>query len=125
MTISLVLIPTIPFLGFLILALFGPGMTKKAACIIGAGSIGIAAIVTLFTGVVFLKNIHEVKSISVVLWEWISAGSLKADISFSLDALSLVFCFVITFVGFLIHLYSIEFMKNDEGFSRFFLSLIH
>ena len=120
MTISLALIPTIPFLGFLILALFGSGMTKKVAGIIGAGSIGIAAIITLFTGVGFLKNIHEVKSISVVLWEWISAGSLKADISFSLDALSLVFCFVITFVGFLIHLYSIEFMKNDEGFSRFF-----
>jgi len=39
---------------------------------------------------------------------------------FSLDALSLIFIFVITFVGFLIHLYSIEFMKDDEGFSRFF-----
>ncbi len=33
---------------------------------------------------------------------------------------SLVFIFVITFVGFLIHLYSIEFMADDEGFSRFF-----
>ena len=33
---------------------------------------------------------------------------------------SLVFCFVITFVGALIHLYSVEFMEDDEGFSRFF-----
>jgi NADH-quinone oxidoreductase subunit L len=49
-----------------------------------------------------------------------NAGNLKADISFSLDALSLVFCFVITFVGFLIHVYSIEFMARDEGFKRFF-----
>jgi len=62
----------------------------------------------------------EVKSYSVVVWEWINAGNLKVDISFSLDALSLVFCFVITFVGFLIHVYSIGFMSKDEGFSRFF-----
>ena len=55
-----------------------------------------------------------------MVWEWINAGNLKVDISFSLDALSLVFCFVITFVGFLIHLYSIGFMAKDEGFTRFF-----
>ncbi len=58
--------------------------------------------------------------IQSVLWEWINAGNLKVDISFSLDSLSLVFCFVITFVGFLIHLYSIGFMAKDEGFTRFF-----
>ena len=34
--------------------------------------------------------------------------------------LSLVMIFVITFVGFLIHLYSAEFMQDDEGYSRFF-----
>ncbi len=39
---------------------------------------------------------------------------------FTLMHLSLVFCFVITFVGALIHLYSVEFMKDDEGFRRFF-----
>jgi len=37
-----------------------------------------------------------------------------------LDALSLVMTLVVTFVGFLIHLYSAEFMEEDEGFSRFF-----
>jgi NADH-quinone oxidoreductase subunit L len=45
---------------------------------------------------------------------------MKVDISFTLDSLSLVFCFVITFVGFLIHLYSLAFMEKDEGFTRFF-----
>jgi NADH-quinone oxidoreductase subunit L len=42
------------------------------------------------------------------------------NFAFHLDALSLVFIFVITFVGFLIHIYSTEFMIDDEGFSRFF-----
>ena len=114
------LIPAIPFLSFLILALLGHRMSRKAAGIIGAGSIGIIAILTLIVGVGFLKSLPEIKSYSVNIWEWINAGNLKVDISFSLDALSLVFCFVITFVGFLIHLYSIEFMAKDEGFTRFF-----
>jgi len=47
-------------------------------------------------------------------------AGFKADIAFHLDSLSLCFIFIITFVGFLIHLYSAEFMYNEEGYSRFF-----
>ena len=114
------LIPAIPFLGFLILAIFGQKLTRKSAGLVGAGSIGIVAILTLIIGIGFIGSLPDVKSYSVVVWKWINAGNLSADISFSLDSLSMVFCFVITFVGFLIHIYSIEFMKNDEGFTRFF-----
>ena len=114
------LIPAIPFLSFLILALFGHKLTRKIAGIIGAGSIGITAVLTCIIAVIFLKSLPEVKSYSVHVWDWINAGNLKVEISFSLDSLSLVFCFVITFVGFLIHLYSIGFMEKDEGFTRFF-----
>jgi NADH-quinone oxidoreductase subunit L len=120
MSTLIALIPAIPFLSFLILALSGNKLSRKAAGIIGAGSIGIIAVLTLMAGIGFLRALPEVKSYSVNLWQWISAGNLKVDISFSLDALSLVFCFVITFVGFLIHLYSVEFMAKDEGFTRFF-----
>ena len=120
MTTIIALIPAIPFLSFLILALFGHKLSRKIAGIIGAGSIGIIAVLTFIIAISFFKSLPEVKSYSVNVWEWINAGNLKVDISFSLDSLSLVFCFVITFVGFLIHLYSIEFMAKDEGFTRFF-----
>jgi NADH-quinone oxidoreductase subunit L len=122
MTTYLALIPAIPFISFLILALFGQKLRRSVAGIIGAGSIGIVAIITLCLTIVFFKSLHEVKSYTILVWEWISVGNLKADISFIFDSLSLVFCFVITFVGFLIHLYSIGFMAKDEGFSRFFAS---
>ena len=120
MTNLILLIPAFPFLGFLILAIFGQKLTRRSAGLIGAGSIGIVAILTLIIGIGFIGSLPDVKSYSVVVWKWINAGNLSADISFSLDSLSMVFCFVITFVGFLIHIYSIEFMKNDEGFTRFF-----
>ena len=120
MSTIIALIPALPFLSFLILALFGHKLSRKVAGIIGAGSIGIVAILTFIIAIGFFRSLPEIKSYSVNIWEWINAGNLKVDISFSLDALSLVFCFVITFVGFLIHLYSIGFMAKDEGFTRFF-----
>ena len=41
-------------------------------------------------------------------------------IAFYFDALSLVMVLVVAFVGLLIHLYSVEFMREEEGYSRFF-----
>lgn len=120
MSSIIALIPAIPFLSFLILALFGHKLSRKVAGIIGAGSIGVIAVLTIIIAIGFFNTLPQVKSYSVNVWEWINAGNLKVNISFSLDALSIVFCFVITFVGFLIHVYSIEFMKKDEGFTRFF-----
>ncbi len=114
------LLPAIPLFSFLVLALFGNKLSRKATGFIGAGSIGIVALLTLIIATEFFHSLPQIKTYTVVVWEWINAGNLKVNISFSLDSLSLVFCFVITFVGFLIHLYSIAFMAKDEGIKRFF-----
>ena len=120
MSTIIALIPAIPFLSFLLLALFGHRFSRKIAGFIGAGSIGIITVLTFIFAIGFFRGLPDVKSYSVNVWEWINAGNLKVDISFTLDSISLVFCFVITFVGFLIHLYSLAFMEKDEGFTRFF-----
>src|SRR6185437_13451596 len=44
----------------------------------------------------------------------------QAVIGLQLDALSLVMLLVVTFVSFVIHLYSSEFMQHDDGYARFF-----
>ena len=120
MTTLIALIPAIPFLGFLILALYGPRMSRRIAGIIGTGSTGLSALLTFICAAGFISSLPGTRSWTVNIWDWIYAGNLRAGISFSLDSLSLVFCLVITFVGFLIHLYSIGFMATDQGFSRFF-----
>jgi NADH-quinone oxidoreductase subunit L len=120
MTNLIALIPALPLLSFLILVLFGGKLSRKVVGWMGAGSIGMAALLTIAVGINFINSLPETKSYSVVIWQWMHAGNLTANIAFSLDSLSLVFIFVITFVGFLIHIYSIGFMANDEGFTRFF-----
>ncbi len=49
-----------------------------------------------------------------------AVASFRAGIDLYFDPVSLIMLLVITFVGFLIHLYSVEYMRDDEGFSRFF-----
>ncbi len=115
------LIPLLPFLGALILIVGGSKIGKRWVPFVGAGSIGLAALVTLIVGADLLSSGQ--KSFSQVLWTWFDVGGFAPTIGLHLDALSLVFIFVITFVGFLIHIYSTEFMCDDEGYARFFTFL--
>ncbi len=57
-----------------------------------------------------------------LLYPW-TAGALKIDIAFLLDPLSAVMLFVVTFVGFLIHVYSVGYMAHEEGYRRYFAYL--
>jgi NADH-quinone oxidoreductase subunit L len=120
MTQFIWLIPGLPLMSFLIIALFGRVIPKRTTAILGAGSVIISALMTVIAGIEFLSAKPSEGFASSFVYTWLSAGNLNASISFRFDSLSLVFCFVITFVGALIHLYSVEFMKDDEGFSRFF-----
>jgi NADH-quinone oxidoreductase subunit L len=114
------IVPALPFFSFLILALFGRRFSLKTASILGAGSVGISALFTILIGVSFISNPPENFKFVQTLWTWFNVAGFNPSISFYLDPLSIVFIFVITFVGFLIHLYSVEFMHDEEGFSRFF-----
>lgn len=120
MAVLLALIPILPLAGFIILSIFGGRLPRIVNAWVGTGSVGLSAILTIILGIAFLSSSPAGGVVGVNLWEWFNTGGLIANIAFRLDALSLIFIFVITFVGFLIHVYSVEFMRNDEGFSRFF-----
>ena len=51
---------------------------------------------------------------------WINIGTLHVDFSFVLDQLSLVMLLVVTGVGFLIHIFSVGYMGDEEGYARYF-----
>jgi len=115
------LIPALPFAGAFILIVTGGKLSRGISAVVGAGSIGLAALITIIIGFGFIADPSH--TFRQTLWTWMDVGGFSPAFAFHLDALSVVFLFVITFVGFLIHLYSIEFMHDDEGFSRFFAYL--
>src|SRR6185436_10855680 len=61
---------------------------------------------------------HEI--VHIDLFNWIAVTGLDISFGLMIDPLTVTMMLVVTGVGFLIHLYSIGYMKDDEGFSRFF-----
>lgn len=114
------LIPAVPFASFTMLALFGPRISKKVAAVIGVASIAASAVISILITWKFLVSPPPGDSYTQVLWTWIDVAGFRPQIAFYLDALSLIMTLVVTFVSFLIHLYSAEFMIESEGYSRFF-----
>jgi len=114
------LIPVLPFASALILSLIGSRLSKRLAAVIGVGSIGLSAVVTILVAIGFLAAPPAGNSYTQLLWTWIDVAGFRPKIGLYLDSLSLVMLLVITFVAFLIHVYSAEFMIEDDGYARFF-----
>ncbi|HUP14178.1 MAG TPA: NADH-quinone oxidoreductase subunit L [Niastella sp.] len=119
----LALIPALPLFGFLVLSLAGKRLSKNVIAWIGAGTVSAAAFVTLVIGVQYIQNPPDGNAYVQTLWQWVRTENFSCAIRFRIDALSLVFVFIITFVGALIHVYSTAFMKHDRDYARFFASM--
>jgi NADH-quinone oxidoreductase subunit L len=114
------LVPAIPFGSALILITLGPRFPRKATAAIGTGAIAASSAISLLIAARFLANPPSGNAFTQKLWTWIDVAGFRPEVAFYLDALSLIMIVVVTFVAFLIHLYSIEFMAEDDGYSRFF-----
>ncbi|HXI21433.1 MAG TPA: NADH-quinone oxidoreductase subunit L, partial [Gemmatimonadales bacterium] len=117
----------LPLLGFLLngaLALRRPRATGLISTI-GAGVLVLAFGVGLylFRSLVPVWEASPDRVVLVKLWSWLPVGSLTIDFAFLLDQLSMVMLLVVTGVGSLIHLFSIGYMKADEGYARYFAYL--
>jgi NADH-quinone oxidoreductase subunit L len=127
------LIPLFPAAGFVINGLLGKRTSKRTVGIIACGAVLISFIFA--AGAVYqLSQLPEHERSHVVkVYEWINAGPavttsgqptrFVADWSFLLDPLSSVMVLVVTGIGFLIHVYSIGYMWEEDGFYRFFAYL--
>ena len=117
------LIPALPAAGFVLLVLLNRRLSRTGAAWIGAGSVGLSAVVALLVCGSFIASPPAGDAYHQVLWTWMDVAGFAPTIGFYLDAVSVLWVLVITFVGFLIHLYSTEHMEHDEGFTRFFMYL--
>jgi NADH-quinone oxidoreductase subunit L len=115
------LIPLFPLIGFIINGFFGKKISKGLSGGIASLSIFAAFIVSVL---VFIElQGSSQKEYVVNVFSWINSGTLKIPFEFLVDPLSTVFLLIITGIGFLIHVYSIGYMHEDEGFARFFTYL--
>jgi NADH-quinone oxidoreductase subunit L len=110
------LVPLFPLAGAAINGFFGRQSSKKAISTVALVFCGASFALALFLAAGF-------SSASAPYYcdfaHWLRSGSFQVDFSFYLDQLSLVMLLVVTGVGFLIHIYSVGYMWDDDGYYRF------
>ena len=114
------LIPLLPFIGFLLNGLFRKRLSKSVSGIIGCGVVLGSFIISLL---IFFEVRAEGFTPAVVnLFDFINVGKLRIPFSFQVDQLSALFLLIITGVGFLIHVYSTAYMREERAdhFARYF-----
>lgn len=84
--------------------------------------------ITIFSvGVAFFLSAWVLKLVIVdgltyngMVYQWLQAGSLQLEVGFMIDSLSAVMMTVVTFVSLMVHIYTIGYMHDDDGYCRFF-----
>ncbi len=122
MSVNLIILLLIsPLIGFLVNGLFGRWL-KRVERVSGY----IACLTVLISFICSIVVFFSIKGGAVFdqsLYEWIAGESFAFNIGFRVDSLTTVMLLVITGIGFLIHVYSIGYMHEDVGYTRYFAYL--
>ena len=114
------LIPLFPLISFAIIGLMNRRLNKQLVAVLACVGVLLSFIDSVL---IFQNQMQGFHPIEVKVFDWIVAGNFNASFAFLVDPLSSIFLMVITGVGFLIHLFSIGYMKDDDGMRRFFAYL--
>ena len=114
------LVPLAPLLGFLINGLLGKSLGKRAVSWVACGTVFLSFLVALKIFSEILSYPASQRFFQKTVFTWIVSGNLNVNIGFQIDPLSLVMMLVVSGVGLVIHLYSVGYMWEDEGFFRYF-----
>jgi NADH-quinone oxidoreductase subunit L len=117
----MLLVPLAPLAGSLIAGLFG---TRFFGNLIGRTASHSVTIMGVL--VAFLISLHALAEViggatySGTLYTWMTVAGVKLEIGFLIDGLTAMMMCVVTFVSLMVHIYTIGYMQDDEGYNRFF-----
>ena len=116
------LVPALPLAGAVSLLLAG-GRLRRVAGGLASLLVGVAFVVGLLILQDLLALPPEGREVTRTLFDWIAVGTLQAPVELRVDPLSMVMVLTVTGVGFLIHVYSIEYLHGDPRYPRYFAYL--
>ncbi len=119
---TLLAIPLAPLFGSIIAGIFG---TKMGGNLVGrksAHSITIlgVAIAFVLSAMTLMAVVQDGARFNETIYAWMVIGDLKMEVGFLIDPLSAMMMCVVTFVSLMVHIYTIGYMQEDEGYNRFF-----
>ncbi|HLG33338.1 MAG TPA: NADH-quinone oxidoreductase subunit L [Bacteroidia bacterium] len=126
--LPLALIPLLPLAGFIILGLFGRKYFRNFSGIIGTTILFISALISLVTAYNYFFVNGKVdgvyQTIVAFKYTWLQfSPDVSIDMGVILDPISVMMIVVVSFVSFMVHFYSIGYMKGEERYPTFFAFL--
>jgi NADH-quinone oxidoreductase subunit L len=119
---TLLIVPLAPLAGALVTGIFG---TTFGGNVIGRRLSHMLCILGVF--VAFVISAMTLKSVALdgarlneTIYTWMEVGGLKMEVGFLIDGLTAMMMCVVTFVSLMVHIYTIGYMEEDEGYNRFF-----
>ena len=117
------LIPFFPLLGAVTNGVVGPKLPKKAVHWIACTSIFLSFLISCYYAFFRLIPLGEGSILVNRVFTWIAVGDLVAEAAFQFDSLGMIMALVVSGVSFVIHVYSIGYMHDDERYSAYFTYL--
>ncbi|TAM43200.1 MAG: NADH-quinone oxidoreductase subunit L [Burkholderiaceae bacterium] len=119
---TLLAVPLAPLAGSLLAGIFG---TKLGGNVIGRrlshGSTILGVLIAFIISVMTLNSVVvDGAHFDETIYTWMVVGDVKMGIGFLIDGLTAIMMCVVTFVSLMVHIYTIGYMDEDEGYNRFF-----
>ncbi|WP_449370943.1 NADH-quinone oxidoreductase subunit L [Thiomonas sp.] len=112
----LLVIALAPLVSSLIVGLFGRTIGRSASHWLTTLSVGLSFVLSL----VVLNDVIHGARFNATIYEWMVVGKLHMEVGFMIDGLSALMMAVVTFVSLAVHIYTIGYMADDDGYQRFF-----
>jgi len=106
-----------PLIGSILPGLFGKQLGKVWSHRAATYGVGIAFVLSLW---VLKLVVVDGETYNQQVYQWLQAGSLSLEVGFMVDALTAMMMVVVTFVSLMVHVYTIGYMHDDDGYTRFF-----
>ena len=112
----LLIVALAPLVGAVVAGLGGNVVGRK-----GSHRITILGVLVSFiASAVVLKQVVDGARFNATVYEWMVVGGLKMEIGFLVDGLTAMMMAVVSFVSLMVHIYTIGYMEDDDGYQRFF-----
>jgi NADH-quinone oxidoreductase subunit L len=105
-----------PLAGAIVAGFFGKAIRRRGAHLVTI----LGVFVSLVCSAVVLKDVIAGARFNATVYEWMVLGGLKMEVGFLVDGLTAMMMVVVTFVSLMVHIYTIGYMEEDDGYQRFF-----
>ncbi|MBN2690578.1 MAG: NADH-quinone oxidoreductase subunit L [Burkholderiaceae bacterium] len=112
----LLVIALAPLVSSIIVGLFGRTIGRAASHWLTTLSVGLSFVLSL----VVLGDVINGARFNATIYDWMVVGKLHMEVGFMIDGLSALMMTVVTFVSLAVHIYTIGYMADDDGYQRFF-----